>query len=345
MNYSLSLLSKYRTQLMGFAMLWIMLIHSYGEQPTHLSSFTDFILLLKSLGYGGVDMFLLLSGIGLYYSWTKKKNISSFYKHRVLRILPIYVIITLCASLYEVIFLNYKTSYIFTSLFFIEMFQNKIDLTFAWYIPCILIFYAVTPILLKYIPSSKFNIYIPIIITVTIVCSEMIGVQGVNRLILVRFPIFLIGLYCGYLILNSKKINIIFTYIGIFLLIGVLVFLFFYFDVILSEKYGITWYIFIILAPALSIILSSIFNYLPNYSYPILTYFGNYSLTIYLLHEKIFHLLLYYFSRWAGNKLILAAIIITIIVAKPIQEGINSLVKYILTSFSLIKTRSPRISD
>ncbi len=332
MNCDLTLLSKYRTQLMGFAMIWIMLIHSYGELETYPSSIKDFILLFISFGYGGVDMFLLLSGIGLYYSWIKKPDISFFYKQRLVRILPLYFTITFFISLYEIIYRNYELSHIVNSLFFIDFFQNKINLTFAWYIPCILIFYAVTPILLKYIPTSKFKIYIPVIIIATITFSKITDVQGVYYLILSRFPIFLIGLYGGYIILSSKKISKTYTYLGLFLLIAITFYLYLHFDVFLTKPHGF-YYIFIIIAPAVSIALSYIFTYLPQYNYPILVYFGSYSLTIYLLHEKILYLLLFYLKTLSESTIIITAIIITIIIAKPIQDTINGLVKYISSLF------------
>ena len=64
-NY-VTLLSKHRSAIMGFAILWIMLFH------LHVSvDFTPFMI-IKRLGYGGVDIFLFLSGFGLYYSCSKE---------------------------------------------------------------------------------------------------------------------------------------------------------------------------------------------------------------------------------------------------------------------------------
>ena len=49
MNEVLQLVSKHRSAIMGFAILWIMLFHL--PVPTDFSAI-DFI---KSIGYGGVD--------------------------------------------------------------------------------------------------------------------------------------------------------------------------------------------------------------------------------------------------------------------------------------------------
>ena len=63
-NY-VTLLSKHRSAIMGFAIIWIMI--------AHLKVSFDFIPLqaIKKIGYGGVDIFLFLSGFGLYFSCSK----------------------------------------------------------------------------------------------------------------------------------------------------------------------------------------------------------------------------------------------------------------------------------
>lgn len=60
------LLSQYRSQLMGLAMLWVMLFHAYELRFG--------VLLLdgfRAVGFAGVDIFLLLSGMGLYVSLSR----------------------------------------------------------------------------------------------------------------------------------------------------------------------------------------------------------------------------------------------------------------------------------
>ena len=61
----LNVISGERAGLFGAAILWIMLFHSTLRltwPPLHL---------IKATGYAGVDVFLFLSGIGLYYSMEK----------------------------------------------------------------------------------------------------------------------------------------------------------------------------------------------------------------------------------------------------------------------------------
>ena len=90
------LVSQYRSQLFGFAILWIMCMHSREFTPI-----PDNPLLSQSLLYDGiilvggvgVDMFLFLSGIGLYYALEKRPTLKQFYFRRFKRLLIPYCVI------------------------------------------------------------------------------------------------------------------------------------------------------------------------------------------------------------------------------------------------------------
>lgn len=64
---------------MGIAILWIVLYHSnINFGATHYFFFFDAI---KSVGYGGADLFFFLSGFGLVYGWFHRRyKISDFKK-------------------------------------------------------------------------------------------------------------------------------------------------------------------------------------------------------------------------------------------------------------------------
>ena len=79
--------SRYRGELMGAAILFIILFHV----PLARS---DMFFGLRRCGNIGVDMFLFLSGIGLWYSWVKNPSVSHFYKRRLLRIFPTWLVIS-----------------------------------------------------------------------------------------------------------------------------------------------------------------------------------------------------------------------------------------------------------
>lgn len=90
---NLSLISKFRTELMGFAMLLVVWHHL----PMNINfSIYDF---LKSNGGFGVDIFLLLSGMGLYFSTHKGLNLKEYAIKRAIRIFPIYALVIITLSI------------------------------------------------------------------------------------------------------------------------------------------------------------------------------------------------------------------------------------------------------
>lgn len=85
MNRSISLevLSKYRTQLMGLAAIMILCCHAESDGVSMHRS----ISWLLQWGNYGVDLFLLLSGCGMFFSLRKTSGIGKWYKKRYSRIL------------------------------------------------------------------------------------------------------------------------------------------------------------------------------------------------------------------------------------------------------------------
>ena len=57
-------LSKFRSEIMGLACLWVILHHNSFDWPKALEALERFAL----YGNLGVDIFLLLSGVGLYFA-------------------------------------------------------------------------------------------------------------------------------------------------------------------------------------------------------------------------------------------------------------------------------------
>ena len=66
MNTVYQNLSRYRSELMGLAMLWVMLFHAY-----EFHFYVPLLDALKGIGFAGVDVFILLSAMGLYVSLYK----------------------------------------------------------------------------------------------------------------------------------------------------------------------------------------------------------------------------------------------------------------------------------
>ena len=70
-------ISAYRSELMGWSILWIMMLHFTFNQIKPLGFIAQY-------GFAGVDIFLFVSGFGLFYSLDKDDNLVSFYRKMLL---------------------------------------------------------------------------------------------------------------------------------------------------------------------------------------------------------------------------------------------------------------------
>ncbi|MGZ1186921.1 acyltransferase family protein [Lactobacillus delbrueckii subsp. bulgaricus] len=87
--------SRYRSSMFGLSIIGIMVFHYFEHiRSAHLllksEQFWDYYI-----GSTGVDFFLFLSGMGLFYSLTKNDDICQFYKKRLVRILPAYLLVSM----------------------------------------------------------------------------------------------------------------------------------------------------------------------------------------------------------------------------------------------------------
>lgn len=199
-------LSRCRGELMGLAMLWVLLFHAfYWELQTKWLK--DF----KDLGYLGVDVFILLSAMGLAMSLSRRRqSYGAYLKRRLVRVLPLYWLVV---GLYGLALrlaglTSLKTvAWSLSTLFY--WFQKPS--IFNWYIPGLLAFYLLAPpvtALLKRCGRWK----VPLVAALGASCYplfhflQMRGVTHLNDVIL-RIPIFLLGLLVGLLIVQGRRLG------------------------------------------------------------------------------------------------------------------------------------------
>lgn len=140
------LVSKYRNQLFGFAILWIMCMHSREFTPI-----PDNALLSQSLLYDGiilvggvgVDMFLFLSGIGLYYALEKKPPLRQFYFRRFHRLLIPYLVIATAFWVFHDLCLTWDPLQFLANLSLLSFFVEGNGL--FWYIALMIPLYLAAP--------------------------------------------------------------------------------------------------------------------------------------------------------------------------------------------------------
>lgn len=148
-DISLADISRFRAELMGVAMIIVVLFHVSLPR-------SDAFFGLRRMGNLGVDIFLFLSGMGLWFSWMKTtvsdaplwKKWKDFYWRRLVRIYPAWLVV---ASLYYIPrFIGHEQH---TTAAWIDLFLDiavnwnfwtRDELTF-WYIPATMMLYVFAP--------------------------------------------------------------------------------------------------------------------------------------------------------------------------------------------------------
>lgn len=199
-------ISRYRGELMGAAILFIILFH------VGLSR-NDPFFGLRRMGNVGVDMFFFLSGIGLWFSWLKTPSVAHFYNRRLLRIYPAWLVM---ATLF------YLPDYLGDRKFSSSLpdlvgditvnwdFWIHDELTF-WYIPAILMLYVFAPYYMMLIRKHPVYRWLPVAMIAWCVVVQYITpvhhALGHLEIFWSRVPIFFIGINCAEQVRQKRTLE------------------------------------------------------------------------------------------------------------------------------------------
>jgi len=334
-------LSKYRTELMGVSILWVLWFHSNLELNFFpMNTVNRFFVFLKSIGYGGVDIFLLLSGMGVYNSLSKN-DLSVYIKNRLKRIIPTwwigYSVITLAnIKLFSVSYSPIEIIGGMTLTGFLTQLPNQGN----WYVSFIVLLYFVAPIFHSIYKDGKNKSLVCILL---VILSLVITVPfwGNSRLIgISRIPIFVIGMYISanrdYLKLNfvSYMVFIVLLIVGSVILIKCL-----NCETQIRWDYALWWYPFILITPVLSLMLALVFDLVRNLK-TVLWLFricGTSSLEILIVSDFFIYNLGKIIGIDAQNrKFILATIILSIIMGVLLHTVINKMIDIFRNKMKII---------
>ncbi len=135
---SLGALSRHRALLYGFAAAWILLFHMHFQLPNHPALIP--LQWFKASGNAGVEMFLLLSGFGLYGSMSRDGSVLSFYRRRFLRVfLPSFIVVAVYYGLVP----TKSTAYAMK----LTILPYWLGMGMFWYPPFILGMYLIYPLI------------------------------------------------------------------------------------------------------------------------------------------------------------------------------------------------------
>lgn len=134
----LSTLYKHRTVWMGIAILWVIFFHS-GLVVSNAR-----IAYIENIGYGGVDIFMFASGLGVYFSYTKDYDSTAFMGRRLKRLAPVYLPFIVVWILYKFMQGEYPINAAIGNFFAVQGFTG-LGNEFNWYITSLLVVYILTP--------------------------------------------------------------------------------------------------------------------------------------------------------------------------------------------------------
>lgn len=144
MKINWNIVSRYRNELFGIAAILVMVTHVSGY--TFPEGIGGIICKICQQGSMGVDIFLFLSGMGLYYSLKKDSNIRNFYIKRVKRVIIPYFVLAIPGFMV----LDLAIRHVAIEKFLIDVFLVSFWLQgdfILWYISFIIILYLIYPVI------------------------------------------------------------------------------------------------------------------------------------------------------------------------------------------------------
>ena len=279
-----SLLSKYRSELMGVAMIAVMLFHAADLE-------LGLVVLdhLRSLGFGGVDIFILLSGVGLAMSLSRREQeYGEFLSRRAWRVLPSYYAVMLPYTLF--LYLAGR-AYLSTFLWNSALLNYWVGCEggFNWYVSGIMLLYLVTPPVFRFLRSRRRRV--PILLAVTAVSFAVTQVlmrdTWWNHLdVFFRLPLYAAGLVIGLWIVEDRRFTAVDgAVLAAMLALGIVYGL----NFMSMGDYAQGAYIFTLITIPVCLGLAWLMDRLPlSPLYAALRFIGENSLEIYLLNVSLF---------------------------------------------------------
>lgn len=273
------ILSKHRSKLMAIAMIWVVLYHATLKIENKAFRF------LQINGFGGVDIFLFLFGLGMVYSLSKNNDLKTFYLNRAKRILPFVVpVLVLCTFLYGY---GIRQSVLFITL--LDFWAN--GNTVLWYFSALFVFVIIAPAMVSLLDDRRAFVVVSIISSAL---AFLFYMHQPQMLFASRLPVFFTGIYFGKLSLQRKKLCRFYWFLAAAITVlgtGLLYYFYHYYGDFMWSL-GLYWYPFLLISPGLCILLSGIFELLETkwkmYSVgKFFSWVGKFTMEVYLFHELI----------------------------------------------------------
>lgn len=209
-------LSKYKSEIYGISILWIMIFHGSAMLKLDFDLGLKFLKPLDAfIGYGnmGVEIFLFCSGVFLYFSFFRNPDILVFIKKRLSRLFWPVIIITGLFWVYKYLFIQHDKSLFVSKLTMMDFWVSGDQQ--IWFVACILVCYLIYPYIYSYLFDNKFlkTAFLRLLVLLAVTALLTLTLRATYpdvykniEIALTRFPVFFIGCYFGKLVYEKKTL-------------------------------------------------------------------------------------------------------------------------------------------
>jgi len=287
--------SRYRDELKGLAMLWIVWFHSGLLLPGLADD-------LRLLGYGGVDIFLFLMGMGLAYSLQKNADLRAYLIRRMKKLLPAYlpvVIVWMAVTYPQMGYSAVQAVGGAAGNLFMVGYWLQLDGVYNWFANTVFTFVLIAPAVYAVLVGGKTRGLVVLLVIAFGVGAANLGME--QMMPVSRLPIFILGMAFGLWQGGARRTWHTAAYALSFAAGMFLVEFCMHRQPWLLIDYGMYWYPFVLITPPLCMALAFGLQKADRIkrAFAPLRWVGQSSFEIYLLNVWIYEISKQHpFSAW-----------------------------------------------
>lgn len=316
----LAYISKFRTEIMGQAIIGVMLAHIKCIACFPESLWNKLLgVFCYSVFTGG---FLLLSGLGLYKSFSVNDNIGRFYKKRARRLMIPYICLSFPFFVFTDLYLDGGGN-IIQFLGHISTISFWLNGNFygMWYIAVSVALYIVYPWVHNFVynnngtPYLRFVCLMGLCAIVKVLCKYFFpDYYAKISIALETYPLMLVGSYIMYIIDTKTKYSFDVIFCSKVIVVAVVLLLATNIDGMLKPLFVLLWSIIFYFLDKKFLFVTTIFKW-----------FGKYTLELYILHMLMYYSFIICFPDTNKGVLITVGVLLSILICKPIHMAFEKL--------------------